>query len=107
MAIKFENASREFEKKMNAPFSERELGAISAIEDIIDTKIIENFDGHSITVNAYDMRFIGEYLPRREKLMTQELFDRYKKAGWKIKFIEGEDDGINRSGVDTYVFSKL
>ncbi len=116
MAIKYQEIK---EKLETAPFTKEELAIIAKVENHIDEKIKEKFDGGSITIDTDIIEF--KFNPdapserswnvwqniksTRKSLMGDELKNRFESAGWKWKLQQGEDDGPNRPGFDYWILS--
>lgn len=111
MAVKYEDIKH---KLKNAPLNEKELNAIAKMEDYIDTKIKEEFDGGHININTevldfkfnpenereYPSNVLSDIKSTRKELMKIRLMARFEEAGWKWELQEGQDDGPNRPAID-------
>ena len=110
MAVNFKALVEDLEK---TPLTKEELKIINTVENWIDERIKERFDGGSVSFDTDVIEFnFNPDAPSdrwynikstRKELMSKELKRRYEDAGWKIKREEGEDDGPNRPAIPYYV----
>lgn len=102
---------------LNAPLTNDELNIIAKVENFIDERIKERFDGSSISfeTKVLDFNFnpdnpkefafstFKDIKTTRKQLMKKELMRRFEVSGWEWKLEEGEDDGPNRPAIDYWL----
>jgi hypothetical protein len=112
MAVKYKDMAirqKEILRKLKEEdFNNEELSLLKDIEDYIDKKITDTYNGGEIYVDLAIAQFY--FHPIRKKSITlnnirrdkmyKELISRYKKAGWqtRIHFDDGTEG--NMSGSD-------
>ena len=58
---------------------EKEEPLLKALEDRIDTALVERFNGQSVAIG------LTTKMPRRNLL--DELFDKYRRSGWDVQYV--------------------
>lgn len=112
MAVKYKDMAirqKEILRKLKEEnFNEEELSLLQDVEDYIDKRIIDTYNGGEIFIDLFVAQFY--YHPIRKKSITlnsirrdkmhKELISRYNKAGWqtRIHFDDGSEG--NMSGSD-------
>lgn len=111
MAVDFKEKFATLKEKDVEPLSQEELGFVKLVEDYIDSQIESKLstDRREVWIDVAYVSF--NYTPTnksfpsmtndRKKFLQQELFSRYEKANWEIKWhIDDGLDGPNMSGRD-------
>jgi hypothetical protein len=115
MAINKKDVTKKISDFNKQPLTEKELKAISIMESLIDSKIIESVDKYKKTpvkielgypTFVYNVDGIEITSDMRVRMMADYIKKLYQKAGWKIT-VEYDDglDGPNMSGPDYWVLS--
>ncbi len=100
-------------KEQTKNLSEEEKRAMDGLEAHIDHKIKENFNNGRARVLDFWWEWdrsdlVKPYMSLREnrqRIVREALFEKYRENGWKVEIEYGEDDGPNRPGIDSFIFT--